>query len=228
MLNPKTPNRQSWLDDATARFEAANEALVLPTRSRLTKIIADPERHARFLNTLALLEHIGSYRIMVSQHGDTLAQPTLRHLAEEAHHAFFMKRQAEKTAGRSLEFRSDELLAGSTARSYFRRLEALIHGRLRRDGAAHATYLYMSMIVEFRALWFYQHYQLALKAAGSPISLRRILGEEANHLVEMADRLEHGGELSDARVDAFIELEQKLYGRLLAALKSGTYNRPSA
>jgi len=228
MLNPKTPSRHAWLDEAIARFEAANDALLLPTRSRLTKIIADRERHARFLNTLALLEHIGSYRIMVSQHGEALAQPTLRHLAEEAQHAFFMKRQAEKIAGRALEFKSDELLAGSTARSYFRRLEALIHGRLRRDGAAHATYLYMSMIVEFRALWFYQHYQLALKAAASPISLRRILGEEANHLADMAERLEHAGELSDARVDTFMEFEQRLYGRLLTALKSGTYSQPSA
>jgi len=219
MLNPKTPKRLSWLDEATQRFEKINDPLVLPTRARLGKIIANTATHARFLNTLALLEHIGSYRIMVSQHGEQLAQPTLRHLAEEAQHAFFMKRQAEKTAGHPLEFRADELLAGATARSYFRRLEALIHGRLRRQGSAEATYLYMSMIIEFRALWFYRHYQQSLKAAGNSISLKRILGEEANHLADMAERLEVAGELSDARVDAFIGFEQRLYGRLLAALK---------
>ena len=86
----------------------------------------------------------------------------------------------------------------------------------------------MSMIVEFRALWFYRHYQQALKAAGSTISLKRILGEEANHLLDMAERLERTGELSDARADAFIALEHRLYSKLLAALKTGRYSRPSA
>ncbi len=224
MLKLDTSTGGSWLDSANARFAALNDSLVLPTRSTLAGIIAQPAEHARLLNTLALLEHIGSYRIMVSQHGEHCAQPTLRHLAEEAQHAFFMKRQAEKTAGRPLEFTADELLAGDAARSYFRRLEALIHGRLKRRGSATATYLYMSMIIEFRALWFYGQYQQMLKAAGSVISLKRILGEEANHLSEMAERLDTNGELSDECVEAFLSIEQRLYARLLRALKSPTVN----
>ena len=170
----------SWLNGAPDRFAALNESLVEPTCAMLADIIARPDEHARLLNTLALLEHTGSYRIMVSQHGERCTQPTLRHLAEEAQHAFFMKRQAEKTAGRALEFVDSDLLAGSTARSYFRRLEALIHGQLLREGSELATYLYMSMIIEFRALWFYGHYQDALKSAGNAISLKRIIGEEAS------------------------------------------------
>ena len=219
MLKPKPPGQNDRLDAALARFEHANEPLVLPTRSRLAKIVAEPARHARFLNTLALLEHIGSYRIMLSQHGEQLAQPTLRHLAEEAHHAFFMKRQAEKLAGHEVGFASDELLAGSTARSYFRRLEALIHGHLVRQDSSAATYLYMSMIIEFRALWFYRHYQQALKTAGSDISLKRILGEEASHLADMAERLEQARELDDVRLGTFLGFERRLYRRLLRALK---------
>jgi hypothetical protein len=220
MLKPKPPGRTSWLDAATVRFEDLNDPLVLPTRSRLTKIIADVQRHTRFLNTLALLEHLGSYRIMQTQHGEALAQATLRHLAEEAQHAFFMKRQAEKLAQQPIGFAPHELLAGRTARSYFRRLESLIHGRLKRQGSADATYLYMSMIIEFRALWFYRHYQQALRAAGSDISLKRILGEEASHLSDMAERLESADELSDERVDTFLQYEHRLYSRLLSALKT--------
>jgi hypothetical protein len=220
MLKPDTQPGASWLDGANERFAALNESLLLPTRSTLAGIIAEPNVHARLLNTLSLLEHIGSYRIMVSQHGEHCDQPTLRHLAEEAQHSFFMKRQAEKIAGRALEFTPGDLLAGSTARTYFRRLEALIHGRLARQGSAEATYLYMSMIIEFRALWFYGHYQHALQSAGNAISLKRILGEEANHLTDMAERLEAAGELSDERVDTFIEFEHRLYGRLLKALRT--------
>jgi hypothetical protein len=218
MLKPDTPIRRSRLDDANERFATRNDLLLLPTRSMLAKTIAERRAHARLLNTLALLEHIGSYRIMVSQHGEHCPQSTLRHLAEEAQHAFFMKRQAEKTAGRALAFTPEDLLAGSTARSYFRRLEALIHGQLVRQGSAEATYLYMSMIIEFRALWFYGLYQQALVSAGNAISLKRILGEEANHLSDMAGRLEAAGELSDERVDTFIEFEHRLYSRLLSAL----------
>jgi len=184
----------------------------------LESIIARPSDHARLLNTLALLEHTGSYRIMVSQHGEHCTQPTLRHLAEEAQHAFFMKRQAEKTADRELDFVDSDLLAGSTARSYFRRLEALIHGQLLREDSGQSTYLYMSMIIEFRALWFYGHYQDALRSAGNAISLKRIIGEEASHLTDMTERLEAMGELSESRVDTFIANEQRLYARLLRAL----------
>ena len=80
----------------------------------------------------------------------------------------------------------------------------------------------MSMIIEFRALWFYTHYQQALKAAGNAISLKRILGEESNHLTEMAAQLETAGELSDQRVDAFLETERRLYARLLNSLRNAT------
>lgn len=220
MLSLRSGTGGVSLDDASEQFAGMNEALVLPTRAMLATTIADPSRHAKFLNTLALLEHIGSYRIMVTQHGVDLAQPTLRHLAEEAHHAWFMKRQAEKTAGRPLGFRPDELLAGSLARSYFHRLEAVIHGRLARQGSASATYLYMSMIIEFRALWFYAHYQQALQTAGSEISLKRILGEEAHHLTDMARRLDAAAELSDERITLFVAAEQRLYARLLRALRT--------
>ena len=220
MLKPDLPKHGSWLDAATGRFTKRNEQLVLQTRATLAKIVANPSVHARFLNTLALLEHLGSRRIMETQSGAACPQPTLRHLAEEAGHAFFMKRHADKVAGRSLVFHDDQLLAGSAARSYFRRLEALIHGRLAREGSPEATYLYMSMIIEFRALWFYRQYQQALRSAGSPISLKRILGEEANHLTDMAERLEAAAALSDARVDAFLEYEHRLYARLLDALRT--------
>jgi hypothetical protein len=73
----------------------------------------------------------------------------------------------------------------------------------------------MSMIVEFRAVWFYSLYEQALKRIGHPLSLKRLLGEEQNHLTEMAERLNQAGEWSDSRVDAFTRIERDLYGRFL-------------
>jgi hypothetical protein len=75
------------------------------------------------------------------------------------------------------------------------------------------------MIVEFRALWFYELYQHALQRAQHALSLKRVLGEEQNHLSEIAARLERDGELRDARVREFLDREQRLYRRLLAAMQ---------
>ena len=209
----------SWVELAQARFEDMNDALVLRTRSLLNRLIGDDALHPRFINTLSMLEHMGSHKIMATQHRDTIDQATLRHLAEECHHAFFMKRQAEKVAGRALEYVPRDLLAPVAARMYFQRLEASTVRRLERDHSVGAAYLYMSMIVEFRAVWFYSLYQQALRRHQHPLSLKRLLGEEQNHLTDMADRLEHAGELSDARVDAFARTERELYGRLLGSLQ---------
>ncbi|HET8699830.1 MAG TPA: hypothetical protein VFO94_20275 [Gammaproteobacteria bacterium] len=211
---------RSWLDGALERFTADNDGLVLTTRSLLGRIVPDSARHARLLNTLSMLEHLGSHKIMATQHGPEIDQPTLKHVAEEAGHAFFMKRQAEKTAERPLEYVAADLLAPAAARMYFQRLEAALARVLGRQGSARAVYLYMSMIVEFRALWFYGLYQQTLARARHTLSLKRVLGEEQNHLHDMAARLEAAGELSDARVAAFCARERALYARLLGALAS--------
>jgi hypothetical protein len=77
----------------------------------------------------------------------------------------------------------------------------------------------MSLIVEFRALWFYGLYEPALKRARHALSLKRVLGEEQAHLGDMAERLEAAGELDDARAAAILAAERKLFSRLLGALE---------
>jgi hypothetical protein len=213
---------QSWLDITLGRFEADNDAFVLSTRTLLGRIVPEPPLHARLLNTLSMLEHIGSHKIMATQHSPRIDQPTLKHVAEEAQHAYFMKRQAEKVGARPLEYVAADLLAPASARLYFQRLESVATRTLSRQRSLEAVYLYMSMIVEFRALWFYRLYQQALQRAGHPLSLKRVLGEEQHHLVDVAQRLEMAGELSDARVEAFLGAERRLYARLLDALRLAT------
>jgi hypothetical protein len=212
----------SWVDQAQSRYADTNAALVLKTRALLNRIIGDDTLHPRLLNTLSLLEHMGSHKIMATQHGAAVDQSTLRHLAEECHHAFFMKRQAEKAAARPLEYVADDLLAPLAARMYFQRLEATLVRALEAEQSTGAAYLYMSMIVEFRAVWFYSLYQQALARHSHPLSLKRLLGEEQNHLTEMAERLDHAAELSDDRVDRFVSAEHSLYRRFLESLHQST------
>lgn len=209
----------SMVDRAQNHFDTVNAGLALRTRALLNRIAGDSALQPRLLNTLSMLEHMGSHRIMATQHGAAIGQPTLRHLAEECQHAYFMKRQAEKAAGRPLEYSSGDLLAPGAARRYFRRLEMSLLRRLDQEGSADSCYLYMAMIVELRAVWFYSIYQQALAREGLALSLKRLLGEEQNHLTDMCERLEHAGERSAVRVESFVQLEHALYERLLDSLQ---------
>lgn len=211
---------QPWLDSALERFERDNDALVPATRSLLERIVPESALHARLLNTLSMLEHLGSHKIMATQHSPAIDQPTLRHVAEEAQHAYFMKRQAEKAAGRALEYVAPDLLAPAAARMYFQRLEAELNRTLVQPRNVRAAYLYMSMIVEFRALWFYRLYQRTLKRLGHSLSLKRILGEEEHHLLEVTNLLAHDGDFSDAHAVRFLSVEKQLYERFLRGLES--------
>jgi hypothetical protein len=210
---------QSWLDGALAQFAADNDDLVLQTRSVLHRVVPEAPQHARMINTLSLLEHMGSHKIMATQHSPDIDQATLKHLAEEAHHAYFMKRQAEKTADRPMDYVPADLLAPAAARMYFQRLESRMVRTLVRQRSSRAVYLYMSMVVEFRALWFYGLYQQTLQRARHPLSLKRVIGEEQNHLGDIANRLDMSGELSDARAADFLAYEKDLYRRFLSSLQ---------
>jgi hypothetical protein len=209
------------VETLVAEFERKNAHFVGTTESMLAGFVADRGLHARFMNTLAMLEHMGSHKIMATQAGPDIDLPTLKHLAEETRHAFFFKRHASREAGREMTNTAADLLAPLAARRYFQRLEAEMVRAFPAGTHPRAVYLAMSMVVEFRAVWGYRLYQTALTRAGSPVSLKSLLAEESGHLTDMADRLEALGEFDLARLRRFCAVETALYERMLEAL-SGT------
>lgn len=184
-------------------------------RAFLAKLCAAPALHARFLNTLSLLEHIGSRKIMLSQARRAPGSDTLRHLAEETRHAFFFKRAAESTAQTALSYDDSDLLAGAHARLYMGRLD----GRIGQEAQGEAAYYYMSLLVELRAIWFYRIYQSVLAEAGQSLSLKGLLAEETRHLAEMNTHLTALGENPEDRMPAFLAFEQRCFANLLAGLE---------
>jgi hypothetical protein len=209
---------RSWLEKTVAEFDADNVDVRAVSERLLDGILPDRKLHARFLNTLSLLEHMGSHKIMSTQHSTHIDEFTLRHVAEEAHHAFFMKHQAEKLGAHACDYSDEFLLAPASTRMYFQRLEAGLVRKLAALPNRRAAYLYMSMIVEFRALWFYEMYQHSLRRHDIDVSLKRILGEEQHHLDEMAQRLAAGGDLDPAIVRDALGLERRLYKRMISAM----------
>lgn len=155
-----------------------------PVRAYLDRLIADRPRHAQFLNMLAMLEHMGSRKIMVSQmhRTESLTEDTLKHLAEEARHAYFFKRQAERAAGHALDgWTNDNTMARVPALMYFGRMDAGISKEVGDDLA----YYWVSLVIELRACWLYRIYHAALKASDYQLSLKSLIAEEDGHLEEM-------------------------------------------
>ncbi len=216
------------VETLVAEFERKNAHLVGATEAMLAGFVAHRPLHARFMNTLAMLEHMGSHKIMATQAGPDIDLPTLKHLAEETRHAFFFKRHANREAGREMLSTTADLLAPFAARRYFQRLEAEMVRAFPAGTHPRAVYLTMSMVIEFRAVWGYRLYQAALTRAGSIVSLKSLLAEEAGHLTDMAARLEGLGELDLPRLRGFCGIETELYGRMLEALSTTLPYREAA
>lgn len=192
------------------------EALRAPLEALLGALCRDPEAHARFLNTLSLLEHVGSRKIMASQSPGPLSEEVLRHLSEETRHAHFFRRAAERVAGRPLSYRDADLLAPAASRMYFGRLDAGISSALGSDRPL--AYFYVTLAVETRALWLYGSYQRLLAERGIPLSLSGVLAEEDAHLAGIGAELARRDPACRRRGEAFSRLESGLFSGWLSAL----------
>jgi hypothetical protein len=189
-------------------------------RAFLARAVADRPLHARFLNTLSMMEHIGSRKIMSSQARGPLNEGLLQHMAEETRHAFFFKRQARRMAGGAVEgYTEANTLARGPAAMYFSRLDAEVSRRVTAacpDLAA--PYLAVSLAVELRACWVYPLYHAALEAAGVPLSLKSIIAEEDAHLDDMHAQLSAMPGGGGIGLEELGEIESGLFTRLLPQL----------
>lgn len=218
-------SRTAW---PLSETEASSADLVEPVSRRLAWWIDHPGEHARFLNTLALMEHIGSRKIMVSQSRGPLGQEILKHLAEETRHSYFFKRAAEKLARRPLEFDDQDAIRPAAARMYFGRLDASIEHALGPDVHPEVPYLYVSLTIELRAIWTYRLYSETLRQRGHALSLKSILAEEEMHLEQMLDRLRGLNADPEARATSFAHVEDRLFRTFWTALDSACEARPQA
>lgn len=194
-------------------MEQNNAPLEAPVRKFLDGIIPDRQAHARFLNMLSMLEHMGSRKIMVSQmhKQESLTEDTLKHLAEEARHAYFFKRQAERAAGSALDgWTDDNTHTRIPALMYFGRLDAGIS----KEVGDEAAYGWVSLIIELRACWLYRIYHDALEASDYQLSLKSLIAEEDGHLEEMFEMCGENTERLKALSAYETELFEKLWSKI--------------
>jgi len=200
-------------------FNGDNEDLTQWTDQVFQQLCSDTRLRWLFFNTLSYMEHIGSFKIMATQQGDGIDYPTLKHLNEETGHAVLFKRQAERVKGTGLDYTESNLIAPASARAYFGRLEASMVRYFDRRANYRTIYLYMSLIVEFRAVWGYEILQNCLERCALDFSLAKLLAEEQGHLNSMVRRLDDDALFSKSHIEYFWRQERRLYMRLLKAIE---------
>src|ERR1700742_465798 len=163
---------------------------ILPT------IISDKQLHAKWLNTLSLMENTGARKISASEDPVSVTYIILKHAAEEHRHAFYLKKQIEK-ASKDLcpTYANDYLVAPQYSKYYLNVLDVEVSRYLKKElgitGQAlrFAAYLLVTYAIEVRADELYPIYQDALDNARSKVNVKSIILEEEGHLEEMLNQL---------------------------------------
>ena len=163
----------------------------------LREIVSSPELHVKWINTLSFLENCGAKKIMRAYHPLNVNEVILKHAAEEARHAYFMKRQIAKVDRGACETYSlKSLLAPIETLHYLQQLDVETSRIVKEEMGLSAydlrylSYLLVTYAIELRADELYPKYQTALEKSGSPVSVIAIIKEEENHLLEMQKMLQ--------------------------------------
>ncbi|WP_462265841.1 hypothetical protein [Mucilaginibacter sp.] len=194
-------------------------------QSILTAIVTDNRLHARWLNTLSLMENTGARKISACEDPLTVTYIILKHAAEEHRHAFYLKKQLEKLDTTDCPTYAPEyLVASANSKQYLNQLDVEVcrylknelglQGKELRFGA----YLLVTYAIEVRADELYPIYQDVLTASGSKVNVKSIILEEEGHLEEMLNQLQHFSPDWKRHADKAVEIETRLFDKWLQAL----------
>ena len=196
-----------------------------PLKPILTTIIADPDLHAKWLNTLSLMENTGARKIARFEDERYVTDIILKHAAEEFRHAYFLKRQLNKIVpGGFPNYTPDNLLVPVASRHYLHQLDLLICRYLKENTALtgydyrFAAYLLTTYAIEVRADYIYPIYQDLLLGVNSPVSVRSIIAEEAGHLEAMQKMMDDSLDNWEVHTKAVVQLETAIFDKWVKQL----------
>ena len=185
-------------------------------RELLKMITYKPELHARWLNTLSLMENCGAILIAKSEHPLMVPEEILKHAAEEFRHAYFFKSQIKHIIPGILKtYQIDEILGGIYSVHYLKRLNLEISRFLKEEKKVNEadlkeySYLLVTYAIEIRAEQIYPIYQSILKEMSSKISILNIIRDEKHHLEEILIELESSP--AKAWIADVSAIEEKLF-----------------
>jgi hypothetical protein len=191
----------------------------------LNAIVADTHKHAKWLNTLSLMENTGARKISASEHKTAVTLIILKHAAEEHRHAFYLKKQISKLgAGLCADYSDEHLLATHDSRYYLNMLDVQVCRYLKSELGLSGTelkfaaYLLVTYAIEVRADELYPIYQDVLDATGSKVNVKSIILEEEGHLEEMLIQLKNFSPEWERHAQKAVEFEAQLFEKWLLGL----------
>jgi hypothetical protein len=192
----------------------------------LSEIVSDNDKHARWLNTLSLMENSGARKISASEHKKDVTLIILKHAAEEHRHAYYLKKQITKLNADACPTYADQfLLASSDSRYYLNILDVFVCKYLKTtlnlsgNELKFAAYLLVTYAIEVRADELYPVYQDVLDQTGSKVNVKSIILEEEGHLEEMLVQLKNFSPDWQKHADKAVEFETGLFKDWLKSLE---------
>jgi hypothetical protein len=163
----------------------------------IVEIVKDNELHAKWLNTLSMMENTGAKKISASEHKIDVSLMVLKHAAEEARHAFYMKKLIGKLGLADVykDYSPALLISPLASLQYLNRLDVELCRYLKNDlkktgrDLVFGAYLLVTYGIELRAGELYPVYQEALSAAHSKVNVKSVIAEEETHLEEMLSQM---------------------------------------
>jgi len=197
----------------------------------LNTIVNNNALHARWLNTLSLMENTGARKISASEDPLTVTYIILKHAAEEHRHAFYLKKQIEKFRGIDCPTYSGEyLLAPAYSKYYLNQLDVQVCRYLKTTlnlkGAElrFAAYLLVTYAIEVRADELYPVYQDVLDEAKSKVNVKSIILEEEGHLEEMINQLKSFSPDWEHHAAIAVDIETGLFNNWISGLQQELAN----
>jgi len=192
----------------------------------INNIVSNNEWHAKWLNTLSMMENSGARKISASEHPTKVNLIILKHAAEEARHAYYLKKQLSKLNYDGCEdYTFKNLLAPTESYQYLHRLDTqvsrYIQTKLNLTGyeLRYAAYLLVTYAIEVRADSLYEIYQSALKKYESRVTVKSIIAEEIGHLEEMTRQLEDFSEDWKTHAEFAVNLEKELFQKWMSRVE---------
>lgn len=194
-------------------------------KAQMELIVSTPELHARWLNSLSLMENTGARKISRFEDPVHTNIIVLKHAAEEARHAYYLKKQIVKLHIECPDYSFEYLLAPIQSYQYLRKLDAAACRYLKDERGYkgrqmyYGAYLLVTYAIEVRADELYGAYQQALTAAHNRVNVKSIIAEEEGHLEEMTRMLEGFHPEWQQMATAVREIESALFKQWLGAIK---------
>lgn len=209
---------------ATMPAPAASPSMESDLASFLSRVAETPALHARFLNTLSLLEYVGARKIYKSQPAGRFSVELLEHVVEEGRHALVLKKLAIRLGGEAVRtYAAAGLLAGAEATRYMQTLDRAAEADL--EGSAipmgeertWINYLLTTLLIEERADSVYPVYEPILRELGHGGLAAGIVAEEKRHLRDVFEALAGSDPSHQERLERLRPAERHAFASLLAA-----------